>query len=245
MRTVLITGASKGIGAATARLFAKEKANLILHYGTDAAGAEQVAQEAIAAGAKAEIVQADLTSLPAVQKFCEFIAARHIDVLVNNAGSLIGRHKLAEMPSEHWEKTIMLNLSSVFYVTQAAVPYMIAKKTGWIVNVGSIAGRNGGGPGAFAYATCKGAVSALTKGMAKELAPQGVHVNCVAPGVIETHFHEVFSTTQMLDAFKANTPCGRLGTSEETADVIYYLCSPQASYIYGQTVEVNGGMYFA
>lgn len=245
MRTVLITGASKGIGAATARLFAKEKANLILHYGTDAAGAEQVAQEAIAAGSKAEIVQADLTSLPAVQKFCEFIAARHIDVLVNNAGSLIGRHKLAEMPSEHWEKTIMLNLSSVFYIAQAAVPYMIAKKTGWIVNVGSIAGRNGGGPGAFAYATCKGAVSALTKGMAKELAPQGVHVNCVAPGVIETHFHEVFSTTQMLDAFKANTPCGRLGTSEETADVIYYLCSPQASYIYGQTVEVNGGMYFA
>jgi NAD(P)-dependent dehydrogenase (short-subunit alcohol dehydrogenase family) len=245
MRTVLITGASKGIGAATARLFAQEKANLLLHFGSDAAGAEQVAQEARAAGAKAETIQADLTSLPAVHKFCESIAARHIDVVINNAGSLIGRHKLAEMPSDHWEKTLMLNLSSVFYVTQAAVPYMIAKKTGWIVNVGSIAGRNGGGPGAFAYATCKGAVSALTKGMAKELAPQGVHVNCVAPGVIETNFHEVFSTPQMLDAFKANTPCGRLGTSEETADVIYYLCSPQASYIYGQTVEVNGGMYFA
>ncbi len=245
MRTVLITGASKGIGAATARLFAQEKADLLLHYGSDAAGAVQVAQEARAAGAKAETIQADLTSLPAVHKFCESIAARHIDVVINNAGSLIGRHKLAEMPSDHWEKTLMLNLSSVFYVTQAAVPYMIAKKTGWIVNVGSIAGRNGGGPGAFAYATCKGAVSALTKGMAKELAPQGVHVNCVAPGVIETNFHEVFSTPQMLDAFKANTPCGRLGTSEETADVIYYLCSPQASYIYGQTVEVNGGMYFA
>lgn len=245
MRTVLITGASKGIGAATARLFAREKAKLILHYGTDSEGVEQVAQEARAEGAKVETVQADLTSLVEVQKFCEFIAARHIDVLVNNAGSLIGRHKLSEMPSDHWEKTLMLNLSSVFYITQAAVPYMIAKKTGWIVNVGSIAGRNGGGPGAFAYATCKGAVSALTKGMAKELAPQGVHVNCVAPGVIETHFHEVFSTTQMLDAFKSNTPCGRLGTSEETADVIYYLCSPQASYIYGQTVEVNGGMYFA
>lgn len=245
MRTVLITGASKGIGAATARLFAREKANLILHYGSDADGAEQVAQEARAEGAKAETVQADLTTLAGVQKFCEFIAARHVDVLVNNAGSLIGRHKLAEMPSEHWEKTIMLNLSSVFYITQAAVPYMIARKTGWIVNVGSIAGRNGGGPGAFAYATCKGAVSALTKGMAKELSAQGVHVNCVAPGVIETHFHEVFSTPQMLEAFKANTPCGRLGTSEETADVIYYLCSPQASYIYGQTIEVNGGMYFA
>jgi 3-oxoacyl-[acyl-carrier protein] reductase len=245
MRTVLITGASKGIGAATARLFAREKTNLILHYGSDADGAEQVAQEARAQGSKAETIQADLTALGGVQKFCEHIASRHIDVLINNAGSLIERHKLPDMPSEHWEKTIMLNLSSVFYISQAAVPYMIAKKTGWIVNVGSIAGRNGGGPGAFAYATCKGAVSALTKGMAKELAPQGVHVNCVAPGVIETNFHEVFSTPQMLEAFKANTPCGRLGTSEETADLIYYLCSPQASYIYGQTIEVNGGMYFA
>lgn len=139
----------------------------------------------------------------------------------------------------------MLNLSSVFYITQAVVPYMIVKNSGYIVNVGSIAGRNGGGPGAFAYATCKGAVSSLTKAMAKELAPQGIHVNCVSPGVIETNFHEVFSTPQMLESFKAATPSGRLGTSEETADVIYYLCSPQAAYIYGQTIEVNGGMYFA
>ncbi len=245
MRNVLITGASKGIGAATALLFAREKANLLLHYGSDQAGAEQVAQEARALGAKAEIIQADLTSAEAVTKFCEAIAARHTDVLVNNAGSLIGRHKIKDMPPEHWERTVMLNLSSVFYITQAVVPYMIVKNSGYIVNVGSIAGRNGGGPGAFAYATCKGAVSSLTKAMAKELAPQGIHVNCVSPGVIETNFHEVFSTPQMLESFKAATPSGRLGTSEETADVIYYLCSPQAAYIYGQTIEVNGGMYFA
>jgi 3-oxoacyl-[acyl-carrier protein] reductase len=245
MRTVLVTGASKGIGAATARLFGREKAHVLIHYGSDLTGAEAVAADVAAAGGTAEVLQADLLHLEGVQGFCEVLRGKKVDVLVNNAGSLVGRHKLPDMPSEHWEKTVMLNLSSVFYISQAVVPHMIEKQEGWIINVGSIAGRNGGGPGAFAYAMTKGAVSALTKGMAKELAPQGIHVNCVAPGVIATNFHEVFSTPQMLESFKANTPAGRLGTSEETADVIYYLASAQAAYIYGQTIEVNGGMFFA
>src|SRR5881394_2360962 len=173
MRTVLITGASKGIGAATALLFAKEKTKLLIHYSTDKAGAESVAKQAVAAGSEASILKANLSDLAAVKAFADAIKGYKVDVLINNAGSLIGRHKLPEMPSEHWEQTVMLNLSSVFYVTQAVVPHMIEQKSGWIVNVGSIAGRNGGGPGAFAYATCKGAVSALTKGMAKELSRQG------------------------------------------------------------------------
>lgn len=245
MRTVLITGASKGIGAATALRFAQEKANLILHFSSDRQGAETVAAQAQVAGCKVTLIQADLTTLAGVQAFTEQLKEHHVDVLVNNAGSLIGRHKIPEMPASHWEATVMLNLSSVFYITQAVVPHMLARKSGWIVNVGSVAGRNGGGPGAIAYATCKGAVSAMTKAMAKELAPAGIHVNCVAPGVIATNFHEVFSTPQMLEAFKANTPAGRLGTSEETADVIEYLCSEKSAYIYGQTIEVNGGLYFA
>ena len=245
MRTVLITGASKGIGAATALRFAQEKANLILHFSSDRQGAETVAAQAQVLGSKVTLIQADLTTLAGVQEFTEQLKEHHVDVLVNNAGSLIGRHKIPEMPASHWEATVMLNLSSVFYITQAVVPHMLARKSGWIVNVGSVAGRNGGGPGAIAYATCKGAVSAMTKAMAKELAPAGIHVNCVAPGVIATNFHEVFSTPQMLEAFKANTPAGRLGTSEETADVIEYLCSEKSAYIYGQTIEVNGGLYFA
>lgn len=245
MRTVLITGASKGIGAATALRFAQEKANLILHYSSDRQGAESVAAQAQVLGAKVTLIQADLTTLAGVESFATKLKDHKIDVLVNNAGSLIGRHKVPEMPSSHWEATVMLNLSSVFYITQAVVPHMVAQGSGWIVNVGSIAGRNGGGPGAVAYATCKGAVSALTKAMAKEFAPAGIHVNCVSPGVIATNFHEVFSTPQMLESFKANTASGRLGTSEETADVIEYLCSDKAAYIYGQTIEVNGGMYFA
>lgn len=245
MRTVLITGASKGIGAATALLFAKEPAHLLLHYSSDRAGAEVVAAQAQTHGAKTELLQADLTTFAGVEAFTAQLKGRQIDVLINNAGSLIGRHKIPDMPAAHWEATVMLNLSSVFYITQAVAPGMLAKGAGHIVTVGSIAGRNGGGPGAAAYATCKGAVSALTKAMAKEFSASGIHVNCVAPGVIETHFHEVFSTPQMLENFKAATPAGRLGTSEETADVIYYLCTDKAGYIYGQTIEVNGGMYFA
>lgn len=245
MRTVLITGASKGIGAATAECFFAEKSRLLLHYSSDGVGAEAVAQRAREAGCDAVTIQADLTSFAGVEAFCERIRGEAVDVLINNAGSLIGRHKIPDMPAAHWEATVMLNLSSVFYITQAVVPGMIERRRGWIVNVGSVAGRNGGGPGAAAYATCKGAVSALTKSMTKELAPQGIRVNCVAPGVITTHFHEVFSTPQMLAAFKANTPAGRLGTSEETADVIYYLTTDASAYIHGQTIEVNGGMYFA
>lgn len=245
MRTVLITGASKGIGAATALGFAQEKANLLIHYSSDLQGAETVAAQAQVAGAKVELLQADLGTLAGVQAFIEKLKAHRVDVLINNAGSLIGRHKITAMPSEHWEQTMMLNLSSVFYITQAVVPHMLEQKRGWIVNVGSVAGRNGGGPGAFAYATAKGAISALTKGMAKELAPSGIQVNCVAPGVIATNFHEVFSTPAMLESFKTNTPAGRLGTSEDTSDVIQYLCSEKSSYIHGQTIEVNGGLYFA
>lgn len=245
MRKVLITGASKGIGAATALAFAKEQAALTLHYGMDRGGAEQTAEQCRAHGAVVDLVGAELTTIEGVHGFCEALRGRSFDVLINNAGSLIGRKKLTEMPGEHWERTVMLNLSSVFYITQAVVGHMIEQKRGWIVNLGSIAGRNGGGPGAIAYATCKGAVSTLTKGMAKEFAPSGIQVNCVSPGTITTNFHEVFSTPQMLEAMRATAASGRLGTSEETADVIYYLCSPQAAYIHGQTIEVNGGMYFA
>lgn len=245
MRTALITGASKGIGAATALLFGKEGAHTILHYSSDIAGAEDTKARVIDLGGSVELIRADLSTHAGVEALASQVSGRDIDVLINNAGSLLGRHKLPDMPAEHWEKTVMLNLSSLFYITQAVVPHMISMKSGYIVNVGSVAGRNGGGPGAFAYATCKGAVSALTKGMSKELAPSGIRVNCVSPGVIETHFHEVFSTPQMLDTFRANVPSGKLGTSEETADVIYYLCSDKAAYIHGQTIEVNGGLYFA
>jgi 3-oxoacyl-[acyl-carrier protein] reductase len=118
---------------------------------------------------------------------------------------------------------------------------MIERRTGSIVNVGSIAGRNGGGPGAGSYAAAKAALMALTKSHAKELAPKGVRVNAIAPGVITTPFHERFSTPEMMRGFVASIPLGRTGTPQECATVVAFLASDAASYLVGETIEINGG----
>ena len=112
-----------------------------------------------------------------------------------------------------------------------------------IVNLSSIAARNGGGPGATIYSAAKAAVSTITKGLAKELAPKGIRVNAVSPGTVDNYFHEKFSNKQILDSVVAQTPAGKLGTNEEVADTIVFLCSDAARFIYGQTIEINGGMY--
>jgi 3-oxoacyl-[acyl-carrier protein] reductase len=136
-----------------------------------------------------------------------------------------------------------LNVKSLWFLTQAFVPQMIEAGSGVIVNVSSIAARNGGGPGASIYAAAKAAVSSLTKGLAKELAPKGIRVNAVSPGTVDNYFHERYSNREILNNVVAMTPAGRLGTNEEVADTILFLCSEGSRYIYGQTIEVNGGMY--
>jgi 3-oxoacyl-[acyl-carrier protein] reductase len=135
-----------------------------------------------------------------------------------------------------------LNVKSAWMITQAAVPAMVRKHSGCIVNLSSIAARNGGGIGAAVYAASKAAVMTLTKGLAKELAPQGIRINAVSPGTVDNYFHEQFSTRQILDNVTAMTPAGRLGTNEDVADVIIFLCSDAARYVHGQTIEINGGM---
>jgi 3-oxoacyl-[acyl-carrier protein] reductase len=136
-----------------------------------------------------------------------------------------------------------LNVKSVWFITQAVAPGMIAKGSGVVVNLSSIAARNGGGPGATIYSAAKAAVSTITKGLAKELAPKGVRVNAVSPGTVDNYFHQKFSNKQILDSVVAQTPAGKLGTNEEVADTIVFLCSEASRFIYGQTIEINGGMY--
>jgi len=136
-----------------------------------------------------------------------------------------------------------LNVKSVWFLTQAVAGGMMERSNGVIVNVSSIAARNGGGPGATIYAAAKAAVAAITKGLAKELAPKGIRVNAVSPGTVDNYFHQQFSTRQLLDSVVAATPAGRLGTNEEVADAIVFLCSDASRFIYGQTIEVNGGMF--
>jgi 3-oxoacyl-[acyl-carrier protein] reductase len=135
-----------------------------------------------------------------------------------------------------------LNLKSAFLCSQAVWEEMAARKSGYIINVTSIAARNGGGAGCTHYAAAKGGLLAYTKGLAKEPAPHGIHVNGIAPGVIATPFHERFTSPELMAKIVGNIPQGRPGTSEEIADVIVFLASPAARYLQGETVEVNGGM---
>jgi 3-oxoacyl-[acyl-carrier protein] reductase len=164
-----------------------------------------------------------------------------VDILVNNAGSLVERKKNVEMTDELWDDVISLNLTSAMRCVKAVAPSMIERKSGTIINVVSIAAHNGGGPGAGAYSAAKAGLIALTKSQAKELAPHGVRVNAISPGTVATHFHEIFSTPEMLKAAAATIPLGRLGTAEDCAKVVAFLASDAAGYLVGETIEVNGG----
>jgi NAD(P)-dependent dehydrogenase (short-subunit alcohol dehydrogenase family) len=239
--TVLVTGASGGIGAATAVAFASRGAHVLAHYNRQVKEAAEVLARVQEAGSFGELLHADLSRMEGVRALAHEVNGRPIDILVNNAGSLVRRTRVLDFTEELWEEVMTLNLDSAFFLAQAVLRDMAERKRGFIVNVSSVAARNGGGVGALAYATAKGALSAMTKGLAKEFAPMGIRVNAVSPGTIDTNYHRTFSTDQMLNGVKAATPMGRLGTSEEIADVILFLCSPAARFMQGQVVEVNGG----
>lgn len=240
-QTILITGASAGIGAAAAHAFGSRGAHVIVHYNSRRDAAQQVAATIDASGGSGEIVQADLMTQAGVQSLVAWARTRAVDVLVNNAGSLVRRTKVLDFTPELMEQVMLLNFTSAFFLSQAVLPGMIERKRGIIINVSSVAARMGGGVGALAYAAAKAAMSAMTKNMAREFGPAGIRVNTVSPGTIDTDYHKQFSTEQMLNNVKAATPLGRLGTSEEAADAILYLCSDGARFIQGQAVEVNGG----
>jgi 3-oxoacyl-[acyl-carrier protein] reductase len=243
-QVVLITGASSGIGRATAEAMAREGARVGVNYCKNQAGAEQAAETIRKAGGEALIIGADVTRHADVLAMVEAVRKEwgRIDILVNNAGDLLARHTLANMTEEYWDLIMALNLKSAFLCVKAVWEEMVARKSGCIVNVSSIAGRNGGGPGVAAYAAAKGGLLTYTKSLAKELAPHGVRVNGIAPGVIATPFHERYSPAEVMQRLVALIPLGRAGASEEIADVIVFLASPAARYITGETIEVNGGM---
>jgi 3-oxoacyl-[acyl-carrier protein] reductase len=239
-KVALVTGASSGIGAATAKVFADLGAKVAIGYFGNEKGAMEV-RDSIGAGAIA--IKADVRRAADIRGMIERTTAElgPIDILVNNAGSLVKRYLLRDLTEEGWNHIMDLNLKSAALVTQAVAPQMIERRSGTVVNIVSIAGRNGGGPGAGPYAAAKAGLIALTKSMAKELAPHGIRVNAVSPGVIDTPFHEVFSTPEMIANFVKQIPMGRVGTPMECATAIAFLASGAAGYIVGETLEVNGG----
>lgn len=243
-KVALVTGASSGIGAASAAVLAELGAQVAIGYHRNKEGAERVRNSIASAGGTAISIRADMRRAEEIRSLVE--RTRHelgvIDILVNNAGSLVERLRILELTEERWDEILNLNLKSAVLCSQAVAASMIERKAGAIVNVVSIAGRHGGGPGASAYASAKGGLIAFTKGLAKELAPHGVRVNGISPGVIDTPFHEVFSTPEMIRSFVAGIPLGRMGTPIECAKVIAFLASDAASYLAGETIEVNGGL---
>ncbi|MBT2324566.1 glucose 1-dehydrogenase [Variovorax paradoxus] len=246
-KIALVTGASTGIGAAVARAYAARGVRVAVHYNKSAGPAQEVVDAITSAGGEAFALQGDVRDAEAIRRVVRQTIARWgaIDILVNNAGSLVKRVPIAEFDDALFDEVLHINARSVLAFCREVVPQLRAQgRGGSIINVSSVAARHGGGPGAYLYAGAKGFVSTATRGLAKELAPDDIRVNAVAPGVIQTPFHDQFSTPQMLESFRATIPMGRIGEPDECVGAFLYLASAQLSgYVTGQILEVNGGQY--
>ena len=242
-KTAIVTGGGRDIGAAVAKILAREGASVAISYFESSAGADAVVAEIESAGGKALAVQADLNTQAGVDKLVGAAVNSYggADVLVNNAGGLIARKTIAEMELDHWNKVMTLNLTSTFMMTKACLGHMTK---GTIVNIASQAGRDGGGPGAVAYATSKGAVMTMTRGLAKELGPD-IRVNGICPGMIDTDFHNIHTPDAGRRGFEANAPVKRQGHVDDVANLVLYLACEDSAFMTGTNIDINGGMLFS
>ena len=238
-----VTGSSTGIGRAVAEGLAGQGCRVVVHYNSSENEAHGVVEGIQASGGEASLVGGDVSEAAEVERMVSEIEDRYgrLDFLVNNAGAMVERRSFPEMTEDLWDRVMDVNLKSVFLCSQAVLPMMQRQGSGRIINVTSLAARNGGGPGAVAYATAKGGVSTLTRAMAKELVSENILVNGVAPGLITTPFHERYTPPDVREKLAGGLPIGREGTPEEAAGAVLFLASPWADYLVGEIVEVNGG----
>jgi 3-oxoacyl-[acyl-carrier protein] reductase len=239
-----VTGSSTGIGRAIALAFAEHGADVVVHGNSNLTDAEETLKMVQEKDAKGILVTGDVTDRQQVDQMVAEIEKQfgQLDILINNAGTMVTRTKIEDLDQNTWDKIMNINLNSVFHVTQAALPLLKKQTEGQIINMTSLAGRNGGGVDAVAYAAAKGAVSTFTRGLAKELVADNIRVNGIGPGIISTPFHDRYSTDEMRQGMAKQVPLGREGTAEEVAGAALYLASPYASYITGEIIEVNGGL---
>lgn len=245
-KTAIVTGGSRDIGRAISIKLAQLGANVVVNYLNNSANADETVQAIKSAGGKAIAIKADVSKwedcLNLTAKTCDAFG-KEIHILVNNAGGLVARKKLHEMDLQFWNDLMSLNLSSVFLMHKAVVPHMPSGSA--ILNLSSQAGRDGGGGGASAYATAKGAVMTFTRSMAKELGPKGIRVNAVCPGMIATTFHDTFTPDNVREMVASKTPLLREGTAAEVADLVACLVSTETSFVTGANFDINGGLAFS
>lgn len=243
-RVALITGASSGIGQATAIALAREGAFVGIHYNSNVAGAEQTLDDVLAAGAEGLLLDGDLSQPDSARRIVDRLVevTGRLDILFNNAGSPLERSSLEECSLELWQQVLATNLTSAFLVTQRAIPYLKQSGQGAIINNLSLSVQTGGANGAGAYAIAKGGLQVMTRTLARELAPL-VRTNAIMPGVIETPHHAVFTTAERMEQYRKETPLGRNGVAEEVASTVLFLASDAARFINGALIDINGGRF--
>jgi len=245
-KIAIVTGGARDIGRAISEKLATSGAKVVVNYFRNKADGDATVAAIEAAGGTAIAVVGDMTKQPDVEnlvKVARKTFGDSIDILVNNVGGLGARKSLAEMDLEFFESIMRLNVSSAFLTSKFVTPHM--GEGGAIVNLASLAGRDGGGPGASAYATSKGAVMTFTRALAKELGPRNIRANCVCPGMIATTFHDTFTKDEVRKNVAGATPLKREGRAKEVADLVAYLASPESSFVTGASVDINGGLFFS
>jgi len=241
-RVAIVTGASRGIGKAIALELANEGAKVVVNYNRNAASAEEIVKTLLEAGKEAVALQANVADASQVEKLVQSTVERfgRVDILINNAG--VTRDKLVmRMSEEDWDTVLNTNLKGAFLCSRAVAPIFLRQRSGVIVNISSVIGKVGG-PGQANYSASKAGLIGLTKSLAKELGSRNIRVNAIAPGFIETEMTEVLKPEQREAALK-QIPLARLGGSREVARVAIFLCSDDASYIHGEVITVDGGLF--
>ena len=245
-KRVLITAGAQGIGESITQHFIESGAHVAIHYFSSGEKANQLAKLAQNKGQKALAIKGDLTqevdANAVVDKTVEVLGG--LDILINNAGSLVARKLLHEMETDFWHKVMDVNMTSMMLVSRAAAPHLGKNENSSIINLASLAGRKGGHPGSLAYSTSKGAILTFTRALSSELGPQGTRVNAVAPGLIlGTSFHNTHTTKESADATTTTIPIKRAGNAADVARAVLYLASEYDGFITGATLDINGGVY--
>jgi 3-oxoacyl-[acyl-carrier protein] reductase len=245
-KIAIVTGGGRDIGRSVSIKLGAEGAKVVVNYKNGEEEANKTAETIKANGGEAIIVKADVTKAADVTRLVEETRKAfggEIHILVNVAGGLVARKTLQEMDEAFFDQVMNLNLKSVFLAAKAVTPFMQSGAS--IINFSSVAGRDGGGAGASAYATSKGAVMTFTRSLAKELGPKGIRVNAVAPGMIATSFHDTFSKPEVRANVANATPLKREGKADEVADLVVYLASGESGFINGANIDINGGLLFS